>query len=148
MPKGEVSRVLIGEGAKCQSKGRLSCESFYRSYSSSCESYASGKRSHGIPREEERMAAESSNASFLQCGGACAWHSSRGGGRRHDRGLVFTATTHTASARAGLQSHVRTVVQKPGRDRPALLQDVWGRHQADDGPRSRREVACHAIFSL
>jgi hypothetical protein len=79
MPKGEVSRALIGEGAKCQSKGRLSCES-----------YASGKRSHGIPREEERMAAESSNASFLQCGGACAWHSSRGGGRRHDRGHLLS----------------------------------------------------------
>jgi hypothetical protein len=35
------------------------------------------------------MTAEFSKASCLQYGGACAWHSSRGGGQRHDRGPSF-----------------------------------------------------------
>src|SRR5262249_18264179 len=47
--------------------------------------------------------------------------------------IVFTAKTLTASERAGLEQSVRTVIQKQGLDREALIQEVQGMLQAYHG---------------
>jgi len=45
-------------------------------------SSAYGGEDRGGPFWSLGMTAESSNAPFLRCGGACAWHRGRWGGRR------------------------------------------------------------------
>jgi len=46
---------------------------------------------------------------------------------------VFTAKTLTASERAGLEQSVRTVIQKQGLDREALIREVRGMIDAYHG---------------
>jgi hypothetical protein len=60
------------------------------------------------------MTAESSNASFLQCGGACAWHSSRGCGRRRDRGPVIDLLSGLSGLAIG---YTLNLWQRPRREK-------------------------------
>jgi hypothetical protein len=75
-----------------------------------------GVDDHGGHLGLRGMTAESSNASCLQCGGACAWHSSRGGGRRHDRG----PTSDT-----GRRDHEPLVPSGPRAPRCQRYSGVW-----------------------